>query len=101
MPARILLEGRPGTGKTTALRRFAALLPTHAATGFTTEEIRQSGAASVSPWRPWQADGKCSPMSTCPVRHWQGHTASTRASWNGWRCRRLGRQQPSRQQGGS
>ncbi|MFF2255524.1 nucleoside-triphosphatase [Streptomyces sp. NPDC058142] len=44
MPIRILLEGRPGAGKTTALRRLAALLPTHAATGFTTEEIRQSGA---------------------------------------------------------
>ncbi|MET9385884.1 nucleoside-triphosphatase [Streptomyces sp. NPDC002928] len=44
MPTRILLESRPGAGKTTALRRLAALLPTHAATGFTTEEIRQSGA---------------------------------------------------------
>ncbi|MEU5304538.1 nucleoside-triphosphatase [Streptomyces noursei] len=44
MPTRILLEGRPGAGKTTALRRLAALLPTQVATGFTTEEIRQSGA---------------------------------------------------------
>ncbi|WP_327412388.1 nucleoside-triphosphatase [Streptomyces sp. NBC_01233] len=44
MPTRILLEGRPGAGKTTALRRLAALLPAHAATGFTTEEIRQSGS---------------------------------------------------------
>ncbi|MGW4562304.1 nucleoside-triphosphatase [Streptomyces sp. NPDC004561] len=44
MPTRILLEGRPGAGKTTALRRLAALLPTRAATGFTTEEIRHSGA---------------------------------------------------------
>ncbi|WP_369142076.1 nucleoside-triphosphatase [Streptomyces sp. R44] len=44
MPTRILLEGRPGSGKTTALRRLAALLPTRPATGFTTEEIRQSGA---------------------------------------------------------
>ncbi|MFD7324118.1 nucleoside-triphosphatase [Streptomyces sp. NPDC059875] len=44
MPTRILLEGRPGAGKTTALRRLAALLPSRAATGFTTEEIRQSGA---------------------------------------------------------
>ncbi|MGW1104463.1 nucleoside-triphosphatase [Streptomyces sp. NPDC002540] len=44
MPTRILLEGRPGAGKTTALRRLAALLPADAATGFTTEEIRQSGA---------------------------------------------------------
>ncbi|MFI6416804.1 nucleoside-triphosphatase [Streptomyces sp. NPDC050842] len=43
MPTRILLEGRPGAGKTTALRRLAALLTTRAATGFTTEEIRQSG----------------------------------------------------------
>ncbi|MCJ1675875.1 hypothetical protein MTF65_00565 [Streptomyces sp. APSN-46.1] len=41
---RILIEGRPGAGKTTALRRLAALLPAHAATGFTTEEIRQSGS---------------------------------------------------------
>ncbi|GGT46518.1 nucleoside-triphosphatase [Streptomyces purpureus] len=44
MPTRILLEGRPGVGKTTALRRLSALLPAGAATGFTTEEIRQSGA---------------------------------------------------------
>ncbi|MFE9633522.1 nucleoside-triphosphatase [Streptomyces sp. NPDC006463] len=44
MPTRILIEGRPGAGKTTALRRLAALLPTRAANGFTTEEIRQSGA---------------------------------------------------------
>ncbi|WP_254705679.1 nucleoside-triphosphatase [Streptomyces vilmorinianum] len=44
MPTRILLEGRPGAGKTTALRRLAALLPARAATGFTTEEIRLSGA---------------------------------------------------------
>ncbi|NXY94738.1 hypothetical protein HYE82_10105 [Streptomyces sp. BR123] len=43
MPTRILLEGRPGSGKTTALRRLAALLPARAATGFTTQEIRQSG----------------------------------------------------------
>ncbi|MCY0950683.1 nucleoside-triphosphatase [Streptomyces sp. H27-S2] len=43
MPTRILLEGRPGAGKTTALRRLAALLPAHTAAGFTTEEIRQSG----------------------------------------------------------
>ncbi|MFB8265697.1 nucleoside-triphosphatase [Streptomyces sp. NPDC055955] len=44
MPTRILLEGRPGAGKTTALRRLAALLSTRPVTGFTTEEIRQSGA---------------------------------------------------------
>ncbi|MFC9293841.1 nucleoside-triphosphatase [Streptomyces sp. NPDC057011] len=43
MPTRILLEGRPGSGKTTALRRLAGLLPARVATGFTTEEIRQSG----------------------------------------------------------
>jgi nucleoside-triphosphatase len=43
MPTRILIESRPGAGKTTALRRLAALLPARAATGFTTEEIRQSG----------------------------------------------------------
>ncbi|MFA7763707.1 nucleoside-triphosphatase [Streptomyces sp. NRRL S-448] len=40
---RILLEGRPGAGKTTALRRLAALLPAHSASGFATEEILQSG----------------------------------------------------------
>ncbi|MDQ8707103.1 nucleoside-triphosphatase [Streptomyces sp. LHD-70] len=44
MPTRILLESRPGAGKTTALRRLAAMLPTHAVTGFTTKEIRHSGA---------------------------------------------------------
>ncbi|MGW1884619.1 nucleoside-triphosphatase [Streptomyces sp. NPDC001970] len=46
MPTRILLEGRPGVGKTTAVRRLTALLRTRALVGFTTEEIRQ-GAARV------------------------------------------------------
>ncbi|MEW1908786.1 nucleoside-triphosphatase [Kitasatospora sp. NPDC085895] len=44
MPTRILLEGRPGSGKTTAIRRLAALLRTREAVGFTTEEIREGGA---------------------------------------------------------
>ncbi|GAA1103014.1 nucleoside-triphosphatase [Kitasatospora arboriphila] len=44
MPTRILLEGRPGSGKTTAIRRLAALLHTREAVGFTTEEIREGGA---------------------------------------------------------
>ncbi|MGW0733946.1 nucleoside-triphosphatase [Streptomyces sp. NPDC002851] len=43
MPTRILLEGRPGSGKTTVVRRLTALLPTRSAIGFTTEEIRQGG----------------------------------------------------------
>ncbi|MGK4584632.1 NTPase [Kitasatospora sp. HPMI-4] len=43
MPMRILLEGRPGVGKTTVLRRLAALLGPRGAVGFTTEEIRQGG----------------------------------------------------------
>ncbi|MER7752274.1 nucleoside-triphosphatase [Kitasatospora sp. NPDC097643] len=43
MPTRILLEGRPGSGKTTAIRRLAALVPTRDTTGFTTEEIRTGG----------------------------------------------------------
>ncbi|MFD7757522.1 nucleoside-triphosphatase [Streptomyces sp. NPDC059757] len=44
MPTRILLEGRPGVGKTTAIRRLAALLHGRDIVGFTTEEIRQGGA---------------------------------------------------------
>ncbi|MET7493866.1 NTPase [Streptomyces sp900116325] len=44
MAARILLEGRPGVGKTTAIRRLAALLNGRDIVGFTTEEIRQGGA---------------------------------------------------------
>ncbi|QHC22232.1 nucleoside-triphosphatase [Streptomyces sp. GS7] len=43
MPTRILLEGRPGSGKTTVIRRLAALLRTRRSVGFTTEEIRQGG----------------------------------------------------------
>ncbi|MQS17020.1 hypothetical protein F7Q99_33735 [Streptomyces kaniharaensis] len=43
MTTRILLEGRPGTGKTTAIRRLAALLHAREAVGFTTEEIRVNG----------------------------------------------------------
>ncbi|MFF4548339.1 nucleoside-triphosphatase [Streptomyces sp. NPDC001406] len=46
MPTRILLEGRPGTGKTTVVRRLAALLRTRRAVGFTTEEIRHGGTRS-------------------------------------------------------
>ncbi|MGW2408469.1 nucleoside-triphosphatase [Streptomyces sp. NPDC001739] len=41
MPTRILLEGRPGAGKTTVVRRLAALLRARRVVGFTTEEIRQ------------------------------------------------------------
>ncbi|MBV6696651.1 nucleoside-triphosphatase [Kitasatospora aureofaciens] len=43
MPTRILLEGRPGSGKTTAIRRLAALLRARETVGFTTEEIRADG----------------------------------------------------------
>ncbi|MFE9927059.1 nucleoside-triphosphatase [Streptomyces sp. NPDC005774] len=46
MPTRILLEGRPGAGKTTVVRRLAALLRTRRAVGFTTEEIRHGGTRS-------------------------------------------------------
>ena len=44
-PARILLEGRPGAGKTTVARRLAALLAGRGVqlAGFTTEEIRERG----------------------------------------------------------
>jgi nucleoside-triphosphatase len=43
--ARILLEGRPGCGKTTLVRRIVAVLREHdvAVAGFTTEEIREAG----------------------------------------------------------
>ncbi|MGW7003072.1 nucleoside-triphosphatase [Streptomyces sp. NPDC054933] len=44
MPTRILLEGRPGVGKTTAVRRMASLLRNREVVGFTTEEIRVGGA---------------------------------------------------------
>ncbi|MFI9274962.1 nucleoside-triphosphatase [Kitasatospora sp. NPDC052896] len=44
MPTRILLEGRPGTGKTTAVRRLAALLHALEIVGFITQEIREGGA---------------------------------------------------------
>ncbi|MFJ3306710.1 NTPase [Streptomyces sp. NPDC086549] len=46
MPTRILLEGRPGVGKTTLVRRLATLLRNRRAVGFTTEEIRHGGARS-------------------------------------------------------
>ncbi|MGV4985866.1 NTPase [Streptomyces sp. NRAIS4] len=46
MPTRILLEGRPGTGKTTLVRRLATLLRTRRVIGFTTEEIRHGGTRS-------------------------------------------------------
>ncbi|MER6129583.1 nucleoside-triphosphatase, partial [Streptomyces sp. NPDC001795] len=46
MPTRILLEGRPGAGKTTVVRRLAALLRTRRVLGFTTEEIRHGGTRS-------------------------------------------------------
>ncbi len=43
MPTRTLLEACPGAGKTTAIRRLAALLRTREAVGFTTQEIREGG----------------------------------------------------------
>jgi nucleoside-triphosphatase len=45
VPPRLLLEARPGAGKTTAFRRLADLLRESgvAVAGFTTEEVRQRG----------------------------------------------------------
>jgi len=45
MIARLLVEARPGAGKTTAFRRLAALLRYDgvAVSGFTTEELREQG----------------------------------------------------------
>jgi nucleoside-triphosphatase len=45
VPPRLLLEARPGAGKTTAFRRLAELLREREvpASGFTTEELREGG----------------------------------------------------------
>src|SRR4051794_32090138 len=45
MPPRLLVEARPGAGKTTAFRRLADLLRDARVpvTGFTTEELREGG----------------------------------------------------------
>ncbi len=45
MTTRILVEGRPGAGKTTAARRLVGILQARGVSvqGFTTEEIRQGG----------------------------------------------------------
>jgi nucleoside-triphosphatase len=45
VPPRLLLEARPGAGKTTAFRRLADLLRASgdAVAGFTTEELREGG----------------------------------------------------------
>jgi nucleoside-triphosphatase len=45
VPPRLLLEARPGAGKTTAFRRLADLLRESgdAVAGFTTEELREGG----------------------------------------------------------
>jgi nucleoside-triphosphatase len=45
MPPRLLVEGRPGSGKTTAFRRLAELMRQSGTPpkGFTTEELREGG----------------------------------------------------------
>lgn len=45
MPPRVLLEGRPGIGKTTVIRRCVERLRAagSSAAGFTTEELREAG----------------------------------------------------------
>jgi nucleoside-triphosphatase len=45
VPARLLVEARPGAGKTTAFRRLAELLAERGVSvaGFTTEELRKQG----------------------------------------------------------
>ena len=45
MTVRVLIEGRPGSGKTTAARRLVALLQARGVPvrGFTTEELREGG----------------------------------------------------------
>jgi len=42
-PPRILLTGRPGCGKTTAIRRTIERIGTHRCRGFYTEEVRDGG----------------------------------------------------------
>ncbi|UCF20836.1 MAG: hypothetical protein JSU87_05355 [Gemmatimonadota bacterium] len=40
---RVLLTGRPGCGKTTAIKRAVALIKPHSSCGFYTEEVRKGG----------------------------------------------------------
>src|SRR2546421_1782737 len=41
---RVLITGRPGSGKTTLIKRIVDNLPSRGAAGFYTEEIREHGA---------------------------------------------------------
>jgi nucleoside-triphosphatase len=49
-PAKILLTGLPGCGKTTAIMKVIANLERHKVAGFYTEEIRQDGVRKGFRW---------------------------------------------------
>lgn len=67
LDARVLLTGRPGSGKTTVVMKVARELQQRDVplTGFLTEEVRESGAA-VSIWPDSTAAGK-----PWPARDWR------------------------------
>ncbi len=65
-PGRVLLiTGRPGAGKTTVLRRAAALLPSRRIAGFYTEEIRAGGRSQG--FRLVTFDGRAAVMAHLDV----------------------------------
>jgi nucleoside-triphosphatase THEP1 len=61
---KIVLEGRPGIGKTRVARRLAELLleDGHEVTGFIAEEIRGAGGGSGSRSRPLTEGERGLPM---------------------------------------
>lgn len=87
---RLLLEGRPGIGKTTVTRRLLQLLQEAGVPvgGFTTGELRPGGAAKASWSRPSLEPGRFWPTSIFRVRRGWAGTGWTWPPSSGSPCRR-------------
>jgi nucleoside-triphosphatase len=60
-PPRVLLTGRPGSGKTTVIRRAVELIGSGRCRGFFTEEVREGGRRIG--FNVVTLDGQCGPLA--------------------------------------
>ena len=82
---RLLLEGRPGIGKTTVARRLLKLLQEAGVpvAGFTTGELRTRGTGRGSWSRPHPGPGRSWPTSACLARRGWAGTGWIWLPWSG------------------
>jgi hypothetical protein len=89
-PLRLLLEGRPGIGKTTVARRLVALLRDTGIPpdGFVTDELRRGGQREGFAVHAVTGHAVSWPTWSCPAPHASAATAWTFRRSSGSRSRR-------------